>query len=265
MHYIDKSNFNDLIVYNIGEEKCAPGHAFGPYVRSSYLIHYILSGKGFFESGANKYTLEKGNAFLICPGQLTYYHADLDNPWHYVWIDFNGVIVPELLKKIGISSENPIFYQKYADEEIDGIFSELLSENYNNIKITGLSFLLFDSFIKKSLNALNDKKYSINELYVNTIKEYVNNNYFNDVKIDDLSKQLNLNRSHLSRIFKSSTGSSPQNYLINFRMLRACEYLENPDLKISDCARSVGYNDYSAFCKIFKKIIGITPAEYRNS
>jgi AraC-like DNA-binding protein len=58
---------------------------------------------------------------------------------------------------------------------------------------------------------------------------------------------------------------SPQNFLINYRVERAVDLMQNPELTIGDISRSVGYEDPFQFSKIFKKIKGVSPSEFRNN
>ena len=56
-----------LAVYNCGFQRCSPGHTWGPAVRDHFLIHYITSGKGVYDSGSGKYSLSAGDGFLVVP------------------------------------------------------------------------------------------------------------------------------------------------------------------------------------------------------
>ena len=80
----------DFYPVQYGEEQCNRNHSFGPCVRNNYLLHYVFSGKGIFQTENNTYHLHKGQMFLISPNQLTYYKADDSDPWLYRWIEFNG-------------------------------------------------------------------------------------------------------------------------------------------------------------------------------
>ena len=92
--YIFSNDFSrnlDAMIYTCGREECAPSHSYGPVVRSGYLIHYILSGKGIYKANGRIYHLGEGDAFLICPNSLIYYEADKYHPWTYTWIGFQGI------------------------------------------------------------------------------------------------------------------------------------------------------------------------------
>ncbi|HIV40979.1 MAG TPA: helix-turn-helix transcriptional regulator, partial [Candidatus Mediterraneibacter guildfordensis] len=69
--------------------------------------------------------------------------------------------------------------------------------------------------------------------------------------------------SYLSRLFKNEVGQTFSKYLMEFRLRKAANLLENELLKINDVAMLVGYNDVSHFIQYFKKIYGCTPEEYR--
>ena len=87
-----------LRLYYSGSESCAPGHFFGPAIRPHYLIHFIRSGRGRYLRRDSVYDLEKGDAFLILPGEATKYIADEKDPWEYTWIAFDGPDAKTLLK-----------------------------------------------------------------------------------------------------------------------------------------------------------------------
>ena len=80
----------DLVPTVLGEEECVPSHSFGPFIREYFLIHYCIDGKGTFSVEGKTYKVSKGEIFIICPGQVTVYTADADDPWHYAWIGFSG-------------------------------------------------------------------------------------------------------------------------------------------------------------------------------
>ena len=78
--------FSDCFLNFAGHEQCEPGHSFGPAIRPCYIIHFILSGKGKFFCDNVEYDLGANQAFLIEPTAMTFYQADFEDPWHYLWI-----------------------------------------------------------------------------------------------------------------------------------------------------------------------------------
>ena len=74
------SHFPGLNPMQFGSEECAPGHFFGPAVRTYWLLHYVTSGKGTFTRDGVTYQLQAGDLFVISPYLETYYEADQNSP-----------------------------------------------------------------------------------------------------------------------------------------------------------------------------------------
>ncbi len=90
--YLEVSNslFRDIYTLFCGRQKCPSLYSFGPAVRECYLLHFCLDGCGDFYANDQHYHLEKGQGFLICPNELTFYQADEAHPWTYAWIGLSG-------------------------------------------------------------------------------------------------------------------------------------------------------------------------------
>ena len=91
---------------------------------------------------------------------------------------------------------------------------------------------------------------------------YIQSN-FSNVKISDVARNIGINRSYLTKIFKQKIGVSPQEYLMERKLNYACDLLIETDAQIQDVARRVGYNNLLTFSKIFKGKYGVSPKNYR--
>lgn len=94
---------------------------------------------------------------------------------------------------------------------------------------------------------------------------YIETNYANDICNHDLMELLDCSESVLLRNFKQVVGTSPMQFLMNYRIQRAAEMLLTTDLKSCDIAASCGFHDISYFTKIFKRTMGVTPSMYRDT
>lgn len=95
--------------------------------------------------------------------------------------------------------------------------------------------------------------------YTGFIKEYVKENYMNEISFLDLAKVCHVSRSHLSAQFKKEVGCSFPEYLVNFRIHKAAKLLKEENLRVSEVAELVGYQYVAHFSKIFKKYMGVSP------
>jgi two-component system, response regulator YesN len=93
--------------------------------------------------------------------------------------------------------------------------------------------------------------------------EYIRINLNQDLSLDSISGSLNLNSYELSRQFKKETGKNITEYINKRRINEAIYILENDNTSITDVAFTVGFNDVNYFTKVFKKLKGVTPSEYR--
>jgi predicted TIM-barrel enzyme/AraC-like DNA-binding protein len=99
--------------------------------------------------------------------------------------------------------------------------------------------------------------------YVEFVKEYVAQNYMNEISFLDLAKVAHVSRSHLSSLFKKEVGCSFPVYLVKFRINKAAEILSRKNLQLSQLAPLVGYQDYAQFSKMFKKYKGYSPKHHK--
>lgn len=256
----------DLFLCYCGSENCTPGYSYGPGVRSQYLIHYIIDGEGSYTVNNKTYKLRKNQGFLICPDAITYYEADKNNPWSYMWIGFNGVKAETYLNYANLNEENLMFeYSK--DDSLKEYISEMLKlkemDYSNKLKLEGLLYFFMSKLVESRKDVSNKTSYKSAELYLEKSIEFIENNYPNNIKINDIANYIGINRSYLTHIFKKNINVSPQEFLVNYKIDKACELLNNPDLSIKVIAASVGYTDPLTFSKIFKKVTGINPKSYR--
>lgn len=96
-----------------------------------------------------------------------------------------------------------------------------------------------------------------------SITKYLNENYTEDISLYTLSKNMYLSPVYISKIFKELMGDSPINYLIQIRLIKAKNLLEDSKLSIKTIAKMVGYNDPYYFSKLYKKYYGISPNKAR--
>ena len=87
-----QKDYFDIIPVQCGMQNCEPSHSYGPAIRSYYLLHFVVSGKGSFTTSRGTFSLGKSDMFIIRPHEITYYEADANDPWTYIWIGFTANI-----------------------------------------------------------------------------------------------------------------------------------------------------------------------------
>jgi len=98
---------------------------------------------------------------------------------------------------------------------------------------------------------------------IRKVREFIRSNYKKKITLQDISKAVYLSPYYLSHIFKKETGSTILEYLTKVRIEEAKKLLENTSWSSTQIAFEVGYPDQSYFCKVFKKIEGISTSDYK--
>ena len=236
----------DLNPMLYGREECAPGHSFGPSVRAYTIIHYVESGKGTLYKYGNAYPVKAGEAFVILPNEVTTYTADPDDPWVYRWIGFDGALSTK------VSELSPVM------KIPDNLFPHLTPDDEKNPEM--ISYLLAAQLF--SMYGQIFSKDSGSNHYVRKVIDYINSSYMREVRVEEIADSLSLDRRYLSRLFKQKTGQTLQEYLIKIRMEAACRQLSE-GRSVSEAAILCGYFDVCNFSKMFKRIYGVSPKNWK--
>ena len=265
-------NFIDLGMYQYGYEQCEPGHSFGPATRNHYLFHYIISGTGTLMADNAKgetqtYSIKSGQGFLIFPGQITTYIADQNLPWEYVWIEFDGLRVKEALDLTELSVNTPV-YHSHSKDLREQLMNEMLyivhHAKESPFHLIGHLYLFLDYLTQSAKSKKLVQSSKMSDYYIKEAINYIEQNFQNNITIEDIAAVCGINRSYFGKIFRNSIGRSPQEFLMNYRMVKATELLKLTSLSIAEIGSAVGYENQLHFARAFKTIYGVSPREWRN-
>lgn len=252
------NNGGSVTVYYCGYEKCESGHFWGPAMRTQYLLHYIMSGKGTYTVGDETYELHEKQCFLIRPGERTMYTADKAEPWEYMWVAFDGFDVLEILRRTGLVSS----YVASVDNggEFERYMQEMIEEfNQGSLFKVMSCFYGAMSVLEKSAHG---GLYTREHEYVNKAIGYIKSNYGYPIQISDLARHIGIDRTYLYRIFTASENMSPKQYLMQVRINAAKKMLLAGTYSVGETALSCGFSDSAAFCGRFKTVTGMTPKAF---
>ncbi|MDE7403730.1 MAG: AraC family transcriptional regulator, partial [Lachnospiraceae bacterium] len=267
-----RENFVYLGLYEFGWEQCDPSHSFGPAARNHYLFHLCLSGTGTLIANNTKgesitYQIKSGQGFMLFPHQICTYIADHDIPWEYAWVEFDGLRAKETVELAGFSLDQPIYRANRKD--IAEIMKEELlyivaHKEESPFHLIGHLYLFIDGLVRSSASTQVNKGNSLRDFYIKEAFSFIEQNFQNDITVEDIAASCGLNRSYFGKIFHENTGKSPQEFLISYRMSKARELLKLTGLSIADIGNAVGYSNQLHFSRAFKNVYGISPRQWRN-
>lgn len=250
-----------------GFEECRPGHSYGPYARTNYVIHVIRRGSGTLVWNKKRYEARAGQMFILFPGETTFYHADETDPWDYCWIGFRGAAAEKIVKEIGFTPDQPVLAFRNVDA-FSAIIMEMLQLRKRQLPdVLRRQACLYELMAMLIENAelcgirrddADDPELS----YSGYALRYIQRNFADRILVADIAAHIGISRGYLTRLIKEATGMSPQEYLISLRMDHASRQLRHSPDPIRDVAQACGYSDSLAFSKAFKQHFGMSPSEY---
>lgn len=142
-----------------------------------------------------------------------------------------------------------LLVQKYCGNEIAVQIAKIFSIDLNRYKQS-----YFSTFRPNHLH---------NDALVAQLQQKIESQYHTIEKLEEITKDIPTSARNMTRRFKQVTGIPPIEYLQNIRVESSKKYLEQTQLSISEIIEKTGYNDPKAFRKVFYKMVGMKPIEYR--
>lgn len=238
-----------------------------PKGRLDYQLLYIVSGKGHFYFHGEDRVVYAGRMVLIQPRQeQRYEYFGEDKPEVY-WVHFTGSDVKNILRSYNIPMDDPIFYSG-ASSTYSYLFKEMVHE-LQNCK-TGYEDLL--AMYLRQIFLLVQRTRQEERPTVSTYiqeemefaRRYFNEHYNEPISIQEYAESRNMSVCYFQRNFKQIVKHTPMQYLLTIRVNNAASLLETTDYSMAEIAAIVGYEDPLYFSRLFRKIKGVSPRDYRN-
>lgn len=250
-----------LRVSEIGFARDCRVTRFGPGRRATYIVHYVLDGRGFY----NSRPVFAGQGFLIRPGQLTDYAPDEADPWSFLWIQSADDGMGEIFERYDADPNSLIF--EYGREQADSFrrVSEYVIQNTDAI----LDSLKILEIYLHLLNLGGQKETVLPirpnaDVYLEHAVNYIEANIDQPVSVGDLTRLLGISQAYLYRIFSDQFRMSPKQYILLRKIGQAKQMLAETDMSVTQIAHSVGYADVLAFSRLFARKEGHSPRQFRN-
>ncbi|HAX51838.1 helix-turn-helix domain-containing protein [Muricomes intestini] len=227
-----------------------------------YILIYCVDGKGIIEVDGKTYSIKKAEAFCIPRGKRHKYYADNQDPWSILWVHFKG----ENTKYFPLDECRTVqINSKYSENRMAVFFNlifRVLERNYtmgNFIYLSQvLSLLLAEVYYREKVD-----ESSVQDKHVTMVIRFMYKNLTKQLTLEEISREVDLSKSYLNSIFKEQTGRSPVDFFLHLKMQEACKLLQSTDMYIYEVSTKMGYTDPYYFSRIFKKVVGVSPKEYK--
>jgi AraC family transcriptional regulator, arabinose operon regulatory protein len=232
------------------------------------ILIYCSDGVGWVRTSKGRYEVKANSFFMLPKNNEHEYGASEQDPWTIYWIRFGGS---------GLNSLNDLtiakhyFEPKHFPYKTDAIqlFNDMFSvlqQGYSKqyliyVNMTLVNFLTLFLFQHGSII----KKVTTNphDIIIQKAIGYMQTNLHNPITNSDLSIAAGCSGSQLSNLFKSSTGYSPINYFNHLKIQKACQHFYATNALVKEVATQLGYDDPYYFSRLFTKLMGVSPNQYR--
>lgn len=259
--------YNNKIKFVI-EEHMGKSALISQHFHSIYEIYYLLEGEIEYFIYDKIYTIKAGDIVIIPPNTL------------HKTVNSNSAKRKRLLIYLDRS-----YLSEYSDDELllwdsvsivrtdslertNRIFDELLAEYQNGKDVVLMKALLCELIIL--LKRKTERKNYIIESTassrrISEVITYLNESFNTKITLESVANHFYMNPSYLSRSFKKHTGISFSDYLLKYRIKKALAEMMDSTTNITQIAFDVGFNSTNHFCKAFKKVMKISPLQYKKT
>lgn len=265
-------------LYQLGEVCFENGHEVEQHRQVCHEITYIISGKAKVYANGEFYPVEQGDIIINSKGQIHSIIVDNDTKLRYFYLgfDFDKNAHGDLTNRLATFYEDKFNNRVVRDEyNIMVFFVRLLDEMYNGMEY---SEILIRNYIEQILimvyRVFNDRRpmhletansaVSVGDTTYLMIR-YIEDHILSINNLTEISDHLGYSYNYLSHLFKRKMGVSIQTYLNYKKIAKSIELIDSGRMSITDISAALNYQTVQAFSKSFKKVMNMSPSDYKKS
>lgn len=252
---LSKKIFNYVIC--CGNYSCNNHYKVMRNTYNSYLLIYVLKGNGYYKKNGKIYNL-KTNSFTIIDCNIPHEYGTISG-WKIYWVHFDGTQAKDWYHYINIKTQGYIEVLNSL-KIITNMKNIIDCLKYNE----GSNEALINNYLVNLLSEfLLEKETNKEKKPFQSIVGYINNNLDKKISIEELAKIACLSEYHFIRKFYKEVGYTPYEFIINSRINASKFYLSTTTKSIKEILYLCGFKDSSAFSTAFKKIVKMSPSQFR--
>ncbi len=255
----------ELYPLAFGHYRRAAGHHMHREHHNDNLLIYCTEGKAFLNVQGEPLTVTAGDLVLLPAGASHRYTADPDDPWSIHWVHFTGPLAQDFCSYMGFSDSTRI-RQLGRQPRLLVDFNGLLSVRQTGFRARGL--IHASNRLRQLLAAVpisaDETRHGL-QAGLDSIHNYMREHLDERLSLEQLADLAGLSPAHFATRYREQTGTSPVQHFLHLKIERACQMLDSTTLSFAEISRRLGYDDNYYFSRLFKKIMGQSPRDYRET
>jgi len=255
----------ELYPIAFGHYRRASGHHMHREQPADHLLIYCSDGQGFLNVNGEAFTVSAGDLVLLPAGASHRYTADPANPWTIHWVHYTGPLADAFTGHMGFNRQTPLLYIGRQPRLLVD-FNGLLSVRQTGFRTSGLIHVA--NRLRQLLAAIpmiaeHSEQDAGPDLEV--LNSYMRENLEQRLTLEQLAELAGLSPAHFATRYRERTGISPIQHFLRLKVERSCQLLDSTTLPFAAISRQLGYDDAYYFSRLFKKIMGKSPRDYRHT
>lgn len=247
------------VLYCEKEDNLLPGQEYGPIIRDVYIVECCTEGYGSVIINSREFPVGPGDCYILLPGDTVTHTTDKKEPRRGYWCALDGLDLGRHFKDAGISAEAP-FTPKEAFDELCRHVKNMVAEwgsgdSGEAMRETACVYGFLGELLRHRSSAGR-------EGWFERALGMMEARFHEHLIVEDIAREVGLERSYFTVLFKEKTGLPPHSYLTSLRIRKACALMDGEHCSVAEAAAAAGL-DPRNFARLFKKETGKTPLEYK--
>jgi AraC-like DNA-binding protein len=259
----------DLLVTRIGYCARAAGHQIPrPAGSLDHLLHYCVAGQGWLRMAGREWSVPADTMMFIPRGEPHVYGADSEQPWSIYWIHLSGRQAADYFTALQVHREQPLVHLP-CSEEILSAFEVI--EGYMAAVHTPPNLLAASTALARFLGLVQVHRYAMtqpartDEENIQQTIVFMQKNLARAISLRELAQLAHMSVSRYEAAFVARTGCPPKAYFNQMKIQAACRLLSDTTQPAKEIAAALGYADPYYFSRLFKKLVGRSPVQFRQA
>jgi AraC-like DNA-binding protein len=262
--------------YNLTGKFQAPSSEWMHFTRymQDYELIVVTEGTAYLQVEQQLYSIEKGEFLIFPPSAKQAGYKKSNCAFYWLHFTYENPVTTKLLEEFPVDpTEYKIYIPTHGKiENLEKIIvmmkhlQDSVRSYHNNLQNNYLCTTILCEIFSQILAKKNQDNSALKRKQLfNDIQDYIKWNRNNDIKVSEIAEHFGYNKRYISYLFSTIAGVSLKQYIIEEKVQLAKYLLCDTNANISEIAYQLGYNDSHNFMKVFKKLVGLTPTQYRNA